>query len=163
MEDFDFAKFFKITLSVALLAGAGFVVFKWMHRNDDDKPVEHMWFYDLNTKKRFIALATEVPPIKTESGETADGESAGVRARVYGCGGCDESKQFVAFLEKYTPEAIEAMSDDNPDHIKAMQGLVVAHPDRLEWVNPNGGEARQIKVDAAARCPDGVRAKPCYP
>ncbi|MHC5165613.1 MAG: hypothetical protein ACYSOI_09830 [Planctomycetota bacterium] len=63
------------------------------------------WFYDLNTKKLFIAKSSKLPPIKTASGELPDGTPAGVRAYVFMPTDQQQpTEPFIGFLETLSPE-----------------------------------------------------------
>ncbi len=70
------------------------------------------YFLDLNTGKLFDAKVSEIPPIAAPSGKpTAEGEPAGVRARVFSCGSCrDASKRYTGFLETNTQDAKAAIT-----------------------------------------------------
>ena len=64
-----------------------------------------VWFYDLNTKKLFVANGDNIPPIDAPSGKLADGRPAGVRAYVFSyVDDPKESECFIGYLEKFTPE-----------------------------------------------------------
>lgn len=121
-----------------------------------DKIVDKVWFYDLNTKQKFVVAADVVAPIETESGPH-NGEPAGVRAMVVGCGDCGDP--FIGYLMKMSDEwkATEIREDmelANHQSVRTVDG---------EWFS--GGELQKMnEVNSAMskRCA-GKRLKRCYP
>ncbi|NQU09158.1 hypothetical protein HQ590_00080 [bacterium] len=130
------------------------------------------WFYDLNTDQLFPAPLGAVPPIAAPSGPQADGAPAGVRAYVLGCGGCDASQRFIAYLESYTEEArtrLDRAHETDPTEVVLSQydesaGILVRQPTAGEWVERSSPAGQQVLADGTAnRCPAGVFPQQCYP
>ena len=97
------------------------------------------WFYDLNTGELFVTRFKSIPPIDAPSGPLANGEPAGVRAYVYRYAGQAEDEKFIAYIEKFTPQAADLMkSRDKEIRAKAWQeGRLVRRTDGKEWVSAN--------------------------
>jgi hypothetical protein len=106
-------------------------------------------------KTWFTADGTSLPPFPHEGGQA-------VRAHVYKCGGTE----FVAYLERYTPEARAAMetarrvgAEGKMPDIGAIQrastsGREVKKPGTGEWV-PATGDFKRFGPIVTPKCPDG--------
>ena len=121
-----------------------------------DKIVDKVWFYDLNTKQKFVVAADVVAPIETESGPH-NGEPAGVRAMVAGCGDC--SDPFIGYLLKMSDEwkATEIREDmDSASHqsVRTVDG---------EWFSGAELEKMNEVYSAMSKRCAGKRLKRCYP
>jgi hypothetical protein len=94
------SNFIKILLALALIAGAGFMFFRFFNQNDGIS--EKTFFYDLSEKKLFAASREALPPIRGLN----DAEEDGVRAVVISTTGNpnDKANRKIAYLEKYAPE-----------------------------------------------------------
>jgi hypothetical protein len=147
--------------------------------------IEQVWFYDLNTKQLFAGKRDEIPPIETPSGPYAlpDGTQipAGVRAYVFACGDCsDESKRFIAYVERFTPEVKEKLvaarkamaegktpSEAPLDYLveeqQAYGGRLVRKVEGGDWLSANSSEAADFTAGISARCKEGTPLKPCFP
>lgn len=131
-------------------------------------PEAKAYFFDMQTKQEFTAIADQMPPIAAPSG----GE--GVRLFMMGCGDC--SKPFRAYLQKYDADVhgLAKVMAQNPDAMpaeigaqnlqreeaieKIADGLLVASPDRPDqWVKANSDEGAAIVSAAEKKCPDGFR------
>ena len=153
--------------ALPLVLAALITLYSVYFADDEDEPfrVRKLWFYDLNTSELFDVPVKTHPPIEAPSGKPFEGEPAGVRAYVYGCGSCDET--FIGYLEKYTPEA-KKIHDESEKHDsntvgKARQeGAMLRRVDKGPWVRNNSPEAGQIKVETVARC-GKERVHTCYP
>jgi len=140
-----------------------------------------LYFYDRNTEKVFVATSKQDPPIETDSG-SYDGEPAGVRIHIYGCGECDENFEgmtpeqieeaegMVGYLEKYTPDAKEAMQADNngqPNYESIRRGHMVRpfDGDEGDWVQSESEDGLDItqRAQSGRNCPEGQHAIPCQP
>lgn len=142
-----------------------------------------VYFYDITKKEFFTGPGDQIPPIDTESGP-----KMGVRAYIFGCGGCkggsdlegtkpEELKAkelFVGYYEGYTPEykdkllEAKAKADaGDPSAIYYMEegfgeGLLRSI-DGEEWVAANSEEGTKLNRALGKMCPQGSRLKPCYP
>ncbi len=140
--------------------------------------VTEAYYLDLNTGKLVVDTNRATPPIETESGPTPEGQPAGVRAHVFACEGCGDYEGMtvqevraagglVAYLERYTPQAREALERENVDPMMAAQiaerGIMISAADSIRWV-PQASQAA-IDLQSAVRqpCPDGNRPEPCFP
>jgi hypothetical protein len=111
-------------------------------------------------KTWFAADGTLIPPFPHEGGQA-------VRAHVYSCGG----RAFVAYLERYTPDARAAMegarrasAEGKMPDIGAIQratisGREVKKPGSGEWVRTEGNFARYGPI-VTPKCPDGAAGEP---
>lgn len=161
--------------------------------------MKSQYYYDLNTGTIFTADSSEMPPIETPSGPDKTGKPAGVRARVFACGDCrrsyvgmtvaqiEEADAFIAFLEKFTPEAKKSMEEakdtvaepteatgipGDPNYrrpggggrliMEGGQGLLIRQVNGEKWLAMRSREAQKITTTFGTKCPDG-RATPCYP
>ena len=142
-----------------LMPGSLSIGTKELHKN--------VWFYDLNTGELFAAKFKSIPPIEAPSGPLPDGQAAGVRAYVYRYIDQSDEEKFVAYVEKFTPQAAEMMkSGDKETRAKAWQeGRLVRRTDGTEWVNAKSKEGAEIiafKLDGTGK----AREEPpvfCFP
>lgn len=127
--------------------------------------VDHLWFYDMNTKKLFQVNAGTSPPIDAPSGKPFEEKPAGVRAYVYGCGGCGDT--FIGYLETNHEKAKEIFDQSEKHDSKTLgaarkMGTYIRAVDGEAWVRPDTQEAGNIKIGIVNRC-GNQRAVPCYP
>lgn len=110
------------------------------------EPHKNVWFYDLNTGGLFAAKFKSIPPIEAPSGPLPDGQAAGVRAYVYKYIDQSDEEKFVAYIEKFTPQAAEMMkSGDKETRAKAWkEGRLVRRTNGTQWVNANSKEGQEI-------------------
>ncbi len=146
--------------------------------------VPDVYFYDVDTKKFFVAAHDELPPIDTESGT-----NKGFRAFIFGCGGCGsdggdlEGKSpkelqalnlFVGYYEGFTPEHKKAVKEakakadaGDPSAVYYMEeGFgegVMRSADGVNWFPANSEQAIEINRNLGKKCPSGSRLKQCYP
>ncbi len=95
------------TVLAILLIGAGVVLFiKRSTGNPYKNFGDTVWVYNLDTGE-LIRMANEdaIPPIRLSDG-------TGYKAVVFSCGQDGSGEPQVAYLSKYTPEAVEALGDD---------------------------------------------------
>lgn len=137
------------------------------------------WYYDLNTKKLFVARQTNLPPVEGPTGQTPEHTPAGVWAYVYSCTSCDNPQNhFVAWIEKLTPKSkselhalIAPMEDGHGEfnpfetlNLWDQEGRLVATPEHpAYWLPSNSDEAESLRSESLARCGDGVEPKACPP
>lgn len=120
----------------AILIGLAVLV---VMRSNQPPPDPQAYYLDLSTGDLFVHTKRATPPIDVPGGAAG----MGVRAAVIGCGDCSASNRKVAYIEKFSREAIAAMSatpvDDEAaqrNQMTIMQGRLVAHP-------PQGGAEPQ--------------------
>jgi hypothetical protein len=95
-----------VVMAMLMLLSMGFVVVQLIPTNLVNLKCENAWYYDQNTRERFIDKFDLVTPFDTGSGPAADGDLSGVRAHVYSYERANpESSCFIAFLEKLSPDA----------------------------------------------------------
>lgn len=122
------------------------------------------WFYDLTTGTLFKSQAAQMPPI-----DAPGGVGKGVRAYVYGCGGCSDAQRKLVYLETYTEDARQYLNDPvegmPPDTVE--RGTLAAIPPEtpggeVEWFNGLTGAYLQIISQHENMC-DGNPAIACTP
>src|SRR5258706_5028097 len=106
----------KVTLAVALLTGAGFILYRSF--SQDDGVSEKTFFYDLSEKKLFPASREELPPIRGLNNQEEDA----VRAIVISVNGNpkDKASLKIAYLEKYAPEFKQHLAKVRQGQVEAM-------------------------------------------
>ena len=121
--------------------------------------VETVWFYDLNSKKLYEVKAGTIPPAPAPSGKDDKGRDAGVRAHVYGCGGCGET--YISHLEMF-PQ-VEKATVDGTGRIHAIGEI---KPDGVNWMNPRSPgskeEAKRLRKAPRTQCGDRPIVQ-CFP
>lgn len=161
---------FSATIAIAIIVGA----FVWMvHGQGTIEPQYYYgYFYDLERNELYVDVRTHVPPVPAPSGS-----EHGVLAAVFSCGSCeDKSTHFVAWLERYSPEARDAMLDErtnpsaepDPDSTRLLaEGHHIALPPEdgqpLQWLPASSADAARIMPKALRRCGEGARAQACNP
>ena len=143
------------------------------------RPVKMVWFIDTGTMKLFAVdpnIPENLTPIDGPGGKPA------YRAYVFACGDClDESKQYIGFVEAFTPEARQLRLDiDNREKagesvafdaptVKVLDEgqLVRQYPlEGTEWLRMYSDEAREMRqsrMSSKTNCKDGERIKACFP
>jgi hypothetical protein len=131
--------------------------------------IKIMWFYDMNTGELFTADKTELPPIETPSGSSADGQHAGVIANVltYDPTGEDADLQFVAYLEKLTNDGItaweKAFETETQMQMKWETGRLIKRVDDTEWVEANSPKGLFIRNSIYRPNENGVTPQQVLP
>jgi hypothetical protein len=168
-----------VTGAIAVLVVAGAVTY--MVRSGAARrprqPVTGVWYLDLVSGELFTAKSDQLPPIPTDQ-DLPNGEPAGVLAHVRSCGDCDDpSQRFIAWVEKYTPEAKEYILNPQPiaeekvDPLMLTPGeegnlIALYEPgvswDQLDWVPADSEEGWEVMGKARERC-DGGTPKECTP
>ena len=148
-------------MGVILFAALGFLAMRvWSFLNPPPPPEDIVmaYFYDQNTKELFALPADTPAPMERPSGPY-NGEPAGVKAHVFSCGQCsEESKRFIAYLEK--PLAPE---DRPPPDDPRSEVFLMKRPDDTKWVESDSSEATAIAQEVFKRCAIGERANFCRP
>lgn len=144
-------------LAVAILGIAAVVAY--FNLQEKTRPlIERVWFYDVTTNKVFVGSTNDLPPIKPPSGAEVDGEPAGVRVYKYGCGDCSEP--FLAYLLKYTQDALKASAAGDASALEP--GIRVRAIDGEEWFSNEQEEAGKITSMMLVKC-GKVRPIQCNP
>ena len=173
---------------LALVLAASGANAYWLMSGEELKPgpIEMGYYYDLNSGELFVEPWDMAPPIEAPSGPLPDGRLfAGVRARVFGCGSCEDT--FVAYLEKFRADVKRALEDpeavprpeyrdldqrEMADKIMgdATQGLLgpdavmVRRPEAgSPWVGRFSEAGRAIARSAYEQCDQGQRVAQCEP
>ena len=156
------------SLVVLFLAIAGWNLYSQYFAGAKKTAWPKVWYYDLTSEKLFELPSSTVPPTAAPGGPLPNGELAGVWSAVFACGSCDDkSKQFVAWVEKFTPETqkqledliaprLNGYKDFNPYETLNMwdnTGYLMGTPAKnIEWVQVFGPGAEKIKAEAAKKC-----------
>jgi hypothetical protein len=138
------------TGTVALIAVAAVTFVVHWSLNAHKRPKGNLWFYDLKTRQLFAASDLSVPPIDTKSGP-----GMGVRAYVYASeGGPKSTNQFIAYLEKFTPELKQAVAQQLRRAGRQMVigmalesqpgGVLVSSPEEERWFPKMSREGQAI-------------------
>lgn len=117
------------------------------------------YFYDMDTGKLYVDSAMKNPPTKAPSG----GE--GVIAHVFTCADpADESKRFIGFLEKYTPE-YQKTRDQGQAMLPSMAARhqLIRAPEGGDWVPLDSEGGQRILAALAARRKPGENMVSCVP
>ena len=91
-------------LAVVLLIIALLIIFKTIGPTSGPRGSQFQYYYDIESRERFKADFSKVPPFETSTGGT------GVSALFYSCDDCDDNWQ-VAFLRKYSKRAKQLKED----------------------------------------------------
>jgi len=126
------------------------------------------YFYD-EAAKSLIVRDGVLAPFKINEGDAAP---TGVGVRVMSCGSCkDESSRFIAYLEKYTPEAHEKLSamglrnyqtppeeeaDESGNYEAKPSPLLVRRENDANWVPLTSAFLEGIAREAGAKCGGSV-------
>lgn len=123
-----------LVVAVTIIARSG---------NTTPRVPEQRYLYDLDAGALVVGDVSELAS-----------NTSRVAARVYSCSSCaDETKRFVAMLEKPNPSAnLEA--GENPRLIRAVDGE--------KWVTPNSDTGMKIAMQADEKC-GGMPRSECYP
>jgi hypothetical protein len=157
---------------VVMIFSLGWIVQESLTRWHRSSGVPDVWFYDLGSGKLFRAKSTAVPPIDAPSGVLIDGEPAGVRARVFACGDCnDESKRFVGWLEKFSHQAKQAMVQGrtgqgqgySSSSIGYIDGLLIRDEEGTRWLKASDPRAKEVFQMPRKRCPYPHVLNSCFP
>jgi hypothetical protein len=148
-----------------------------------------VWLYDENTDRLYVGSSHDIPPVAAPSKSNAsDGRPAGVRAYVFGCGRCDEVGRVVVYLERFTPDAQDAMRDlmrarvrGETNRYRELQqrveaGREVRTPETHIWASATDVVGRSVEDDSPINRLESIlnsfsdtcermdaRVKPCSP
>jgi len=163
----------KMIIAAAALVIAGLLI---LRQTGGGGAIPEGYYFDTETGKRFGSNTTELPPIKSPSGE-----GKGVRAQVFACGSCDDAtSQFIGWLERYPAEAkteLEAMQKERDN--TADEARRIAMDDTLielrrvrrevrmvegsDWVNSQSRAAGVIYSRVDGRCGNDKKLVQCRP
>jgi hypothetical protein len=155
----------KVCLSVALLAGAGLLLFRFLSHGDGIS--EKTYFYDLSEKKLFAASREELPPIRGLN----DAEEDAVRAIVISLNGDpnDKASRKIAYLEKYAPELKQHLQKMRQGQVEAMprgsrdKYRFVKRVEDSQWYPVNTPEAQKIMGEWNVPASNGKYPVACAP
>ncbi len=107
-----------------------------------------VYFLDLNTHELYPETKQALSPSPAPSG------GQGVRAHVFACGQCTADDRFIAFVERYTDEALAAKKDGsavmNPQLL--IEGQQVSDGQATQWVPRMSPAGEQLMQSATSRC-----------
>jgi hypothetical protein len=119
------------------------------------------WFTTDDGATWFVDDISRLPPYQTADGRTA------VKVHLYRCGpGCGKDEVFVAFLERLTPQARQALAGQPAQGKNPYAGMTALYggsavevklPGKGAWVAINAQEAAKI---VTPRCPHGHGGEP---
>ena len=158
--------------AVVILALA--LMFLWLQTRPTS-PGGDAYFFDTATETFFLGPSVAFAPV-TPPGSS---ELTGVSARLYACGECPTPSQIrgktveelealgvtYVYFERYPESALpflhgeRDLPENAPDPIESLQ---VRRPGDTEWVREFSRQGQAIAMGAEA-CPDGSRAKYCFP
>jgi hypothetical protein len=155
----------KLVLALALLAGAAFLLARFLRR--DTGVAENTFFYDLSEKKLFAAPREALPPIRGLNDAAEDA----VRAVVIAPNGNPEDRagRKIAYLEKYAPELKQHLElvragKAEPLPSKARNALrFVKRVDDADWRPLSSPEGEKILAEWNVAGPDGRYPVVCAP
>jgi len=136
------------------------VIYSNLTGSSGSRRVVDVYFYNTASGELFSEPATSIPPIDTDSGA-----ATGVRAHVYSCGSCSADEWTVAYLEKFSDDARDAIvnNPESPEAAQAYdQGLLVRGIDDQEWHPVFSEQGMRVSESLANLCPSGD-LKPCLP
>lgn len=159
-----------IVVSIAIIAGAGYFISRYLFQKVEVIP--NAYFYDLNTKKIFIAPASQLAPIETASGPFEKG-NAGVRLFLFSCAPCpslngktlEEAAALGAtngWLERYTDETKLKVETGDRNAEALLEGLQMRGLEGGRWISPGSKEALKQR-EAISRLCVGLPGKVCNP
>jgi hypothetical protein len=136
--------------AAVILATVGVVMQVLASRKKFPSKLPDSFFTVDDGKTFFRASMDNVPPFDHE------GKQA-VHAYVFECGG----KQFVGYVERYTPEAHKSILSGQRTAQIEMYGRELKKPGSAEWIK-SGDLAATVRV-TNVKCPDGRPAEPIEP
>jgi hypothetical protein len=115
-----------------------------------------VYFLDMNTRELYAETKQTLSPSTAPSG------APGVRAHVFACGECTADSRFVAFVERYTDEALAAKKDGsavmNPQLLT--EGQQVSDDKAENWVPRMSPAGQQLMRSATHRCDKPIVCTP---
>jgi len=155
----------KLVLAMVLLAGAGFMSFRFFRQ--DDGIAENTFFYDLSERKLFAAPREALPPIRGLN----DAEEDAVRAVVIAPNGNpkDTDARKIAYLEKYAPEfkrQLEQVRNGQADPLPRgarNSHRFVKRVEDTEWRALDSAEGQMILTEWNVAGSDGKYPVVCVP
>ena len=149
----------KIAIIVVCFLAASLVLIMQLGGGDQGRTrdITHFWFFDTQTKELFTwELDPNItPPVTAPSG----GE--GVKAHVYGCGGCDGGT-WIGYLEKWSAEAKQHIESKGTDQNIMANGHMISNESAEQWHVYNSPEGQDILNAVYKKC-SGAKAVKCYP
>ena len=151
---------------VLLVIALGAIIMQTRGGGGSRSSITDVYYYDLNTGELFPGPSDQIAPIDAPSGPY-NGKPGGVRAFVFSCEDCDdESTHFIGWLDMYTAEAKEALTNPNADMSLSSQlyeqGRMIKRVEDETWVPSTDVEAYTVMENIKYQCPGG-RPQPCYP
>lgn len=161
------AKGVAIATIVVLLCATAWIAI----RNSNTTASGQVFYYDLATGELFGGDPTANPPIDAPSGP-----GSGVRAMVYGCGGCSAAKRQTVYLMTYSQEARDAMASAedqlkegiavSPELASAIargqQVASVPETGEVQWVSSTSPEGMALMNTSKDLCQDQTPIA-CFP
>ena len=100
----------------------------------EEAPAMAHYWYDVESKKVIVHATRELPPIKLPNGHEA------VRAIKWECKGREETRVFVAFYRKFSPEYKKALESSV---IPKAEGELISIDGKV-WVSRTAPEAKGL-------------------
>ncbi len=149
----------------ALAAGCLILVVVLLLRPGDDDAtrdwVDAVWFYDLNTRQLFTTRPGTVPPAPAPSGKGPDGEEAGVRAHLMGCGDCSAGNRVIAYIERF-PARSAQQGGATPSLTGRDHQIADPASNPVKWLPANSPEGQALRKSIRSKCQDKTVVQ-CFP
>jgi len=137
----------------------------WQRQPEPGQRIDQVYFLDTNTNRIFTARGT-IEAVPAPSGPTEEGNLAGYRARIVGCGGCGE-------LTGKTLRKIRQMDDVRVTHLEWRRGepdatqphsvpYAVSAPKPVKWTSSRTEGSDMIAANQL-NCEEPDRRVACYP
>jgi len=156
--------------SLLVLVGC-FALINWQSREGPQPNVEQGYFLDSNTNRLFVGRGTS-EAIEAPSGPTDNGEPAGFRAEIYGCGSCGDLegkslKQIqqmegvtLAYLKRWGGGPAGTQPTDVPSTEKQFH---FSKPSSIEWLGSKSSNRAPAFMKARPDCGNPRELVPCFP
>jgi len=154
------------TIVVTVIAALACLVIIWRIAGGDGGGGEAAhYYYDRNTGKVFVR-ESETSPMAAPSGETPDGQPAGVRAWIFACGQCQGSYEGMTPVEIAETGAelvylTRQRAIDTRNDVTVKQ-TAVSKPGSDRWVSAGRPEAMRM-MQYSGNCPKGKTVQRCRP
>ena len=172
MQPRHFAMAGLVVLALPLLALSVIVNYAVTAPANDQPPITHVWFYDLNDGNLYPQPAGTLSPIAAPSAPDDPAKRA-VRAHVFSCGSCDAGS-FIAYLTSATPRyraLLATGSDDIDEHVEKLaaessqyEGILHASADNpSQWYVVTAPETVELLRAPARECAGKADPVECFP
>lgn len=143
---------------VVILALSVVCWFALAEKPDPGRTTNGWYFLDLNTKELVKKPVDTLSP--------ADGGQS-LRAYVFSCSSCDDkASHFIAYLERYTDDALAAVKDTSLDmdvqNNRRIAGWELRSSDSETWIKATSPEGQKLMNFPLEKC-SSSKPQPCDP